>query len=80
MYYYNSSKVSLEEQSFDLPTIFYKWLNAAEDYLIKSRLESIMLQTSNMLATRETENARTNMVNGVEQRLSSKKVNTANEF
>jgi len=59
MYYFYNSTVSIDEQSFDLPTIFYKWLESALDYQAKRSIEEYILVTQSILHTRETE---TNLV------------------
>lgn len=38
MYYYAEGIITEDEQSFDLPTIFYKWADAADTYLVKRDL------------------------------------------
>lgn len=55
MYYYAEGIITEDEQSFDLPTIFYKWADAADTYLVKRDLESLILQTQALLASRETQ-------------------------
>lgn len=55
MYYFYNSKINIDEQSFDLPTIFYKWYDAALTYQAKRSIETYVLQTQALLHSRETE-------------------------
>lgn len=54
MYYFYNSKININEQSFDLPTIFYKWYDAALTYQAKRSIETYVLQTQALLHGRET--------------------------
>lgn len=54
MYYFYNSKINIDEQSFDLPTIFYKWYDAALTYQAKRSIETYVLQTQALLHDRET--------------------------
>ena len=63
MYYFYNEKVSIDEQSFDLPTIFYKWLESALDYQAKRSIEEYILITQSILHTRETETNRVSLLN-----------------
>lgn len=80
MYYYAEGIITEDEQSFDLPTIFYKWADAADTYLVKRDLESLILQTQALLASRETQDNVISLLKGNKNKVSSHKVNTQNQF
>lgn len=80
MYYYEEGVITEEQQSYDLPTIFYKWVDAADTYLVKRDLESVMLQTSAILGTRETKDKVISLLKGRREETSSHKTNTQDQF
>lgn len=80
MFYYGEGVVTQEKQSFDLPTIFYKWADAADTYLVKRDLESLILQTQAILASRETQDNVVSLLKGKREKTASHKVNTQNQF
>lgn len=81
LYYKPNSKITEKEQSYDLPTIFLKWFDAALSYKVKSELEALILQTQATLQDRYTqENSFSLLKKGKETRSSSKKTNTLQQY
>lgn len=70
--------VKAEEQSFDLPTIFFKWYDSANTWVAKKSIESMVLQTQAILHSRTTEENSYSLLNkSKKQRVASHKKNTA---
>ena len=53
MFYIN--RVSIEDQSFDLPTIYGKWYGQTLEHKAKKQIESYMNYTTHILRTRQTQ-------------------------
>jgi hypothetical protein len=77
MFYYTRGAVKSDEQSYDLPTIFYKWLDAADSYLTKAELESVVNQTSVILNERKTKDGFLSKFRRQNQEMTSVKKHTA---
>lgn len=54
LFYRPSKKITPENQSYDLPTIFYRWMESAAEWAQKSEIEAYVLQTQAVLASRLT--------------------------
>lgn len=80
LFYRFNPKITLDEQSFDLPTIFYKWYDSATTYLAKKRIEGHILQTQAILQQRETEDSTFSLLGNDKAKTSSHKTNTQNQF
>lgn len=55
LFYRPSKKITPENQSYDLPTIFYRWMESAAEWAQKSEMEAYVLQTQAVLASRLTQ-------------------------
>ena len=80
MFFHYDPKIKLDEQSFDLPTIFYKWYDQATTYVMKKEIEGHILQTQAILQTRETEDRTFSLLGGKKERTSSHKTGTQSQF
>lgn len=71
--------VTEEEQSFDLPTIFFKWYDSANTWVAKKSIESMVRQTQAILHSRNTEESnKFSLLDKVrKRRVKSHKKNTA---
>lgn len=80
MYFYRDD-LTLDEQSFDLPTIYAKWLDAALTYTVKKEIEDVMLQTQAVLHSRATYDKTYSILSGKKkEKTSSHKENTQKLF
>ena len=79
LFYVPTKKITPEEQSFDLPTIFAKWMESALEWKAKSEMESYVLKTQALLATRLTETNKKSAFN-TGQRVAQHKTNTETQF
>lgn len=78
-FYHRGVKES--EQSFDLPTIFYKWYESANTWRVKKQMESFLLKTQAILHERETEDKTYSLLNKQrKEKTSSNKPNTAHQY
>lgn len=59
--FYND-RIGVEEQSFDLPTIFGMWYQSALEHEAKKRIESFMNYTTYVLNTRQTNTNATSLL------------------
>lgn len=81
MFYFHNDKVTPQEQSYDLPTIFYKWYEAALNYKAKQQMESYVIMTQNILHTRRTQTGQKSLLNKTQQQeVSDVLPNTAKQF
>lgn len=82
LFFNYSKKITLEEQSFDLPTVFYKWYDSATMYVAKKQIEGNILQTSAILHSRDTYDNTFSLLgkNGQKERTASHKTNTQNQY
>lgn len=80
LFYRFNPKIKLDEQSFDLPTIFYKWFESAQDYLAKKSIEGNILQTQVILQQRETMENTLSLLGNKKERTSSHKTGTQSQY
>lgn len=57
-----SNKLSIEDQSFDLPTIYMKWYQAAAIHKAKKRVESVIVHTNYILQTMQVESGKASLL------------------
>lgn len=79
LFYRPNKKVTPEEQSFDLPTIFYRWLESASEYVVKTQMEAYVLKTQAVLSNRLTATNKKSLLQNAGL-VGEHKVNTENQF
>lgn len=57
-----SNKLGVEDQSFDLPTIYMKWYQAAATHKAKKRVESLIIHTNYILQTMQVETGKASLL------------------
>ena len=73
--------INESEQSFDLPTIYFKWYESANTWRVKKQMESFLLKTQAILHSRETEDKTYSLLNkNKKEKTSSHKTNTAHQY
>lgn len=78
-----NNRIDVEEQSFDLPTIFGMWYQQTLEYEAKKRIESFMNYTTYVLDTRKTETNTTSLLSLMgkkEEKASKKAENLLNQW
>ena len=80
--FYNQ-RLNLDLQSFDLPTIYARWLHSALEHQAKLQIEDFMLMTSEILKNRSTETQNVSILSklqGKQEKAVTKSENTYKLF
>ena len=80
LFYRPSKKITPENQSFDLPTMFGRWMESALEWQQKNEMEAYVLQTQAVLSTRLTETKRKSLLRNNSGNVSEHKSNTERQF
>lgn len=78
-----NGRLSLNDQSFDLPTIFARWYKSAMEYHAKREMEEYLLMTAEILKNRSTRSGKRSIlgkIKGTDEEAIVKSDNTYKQF
>ena len=81
--FYNGKLNKLQDQSFDLPTIYMRWFASALEHKAKVRMLDFLMVTEDILKQRQTKTGKKSLlsfITGREEEATAKKDNTYNQF